>query len=89
MPRKKYILLDTNIYVHFCFFDLDLEDGIKTIESLKRILDRNEAILLLPEVVELEFEKDSSVKRKRLAKRLRKIYFAYRRKEREAKRISH
>ncbi|MEK7607257.1 MAG: PIN domain-containing protein [Patescibacteria group bacterium] len=57
MPKKKFILLDTNIYLHFCFLDLNLESGNETIEELKKSLDRKNGVLLLPEVVELEFEK--------------------------------
>lgn len=56
LKKEKFVLLDSNIYIHLCFVDLEIEN-IDVLEKLKRLLNSKKFILLLPEVIELEFEK--------------------------------
>ena len=53
---EKFVLIDTNIYISFCFYDLDIENN-GVLDELKRLLTANKFKLFLPEVVKIEFEK--------------------------------
>jgi hypothetical protein len=59
--KEKYVLLDSNIYIHLCFADLDLEGDL--LDKLKKMLDKDKFKLLLPEVVQIEFDKRFNEKR--------------------------
>ncbi|KKU48370.1 MAG: hypothetical protein A3G52_00995 [Candidatus Taylorbacteria bacterium RIFCSPLOWO2_12_FULL_43_20] len=56
MKTEKFVLIDSNIYISLCFFDLDITN-VGVLEKLGELLDQKKFYLLLPEVVELEFER--------------------------------
>ena len=56
MEKEKFVLIDSNIYLHFCFVDLEI-DNADVLEKLIKLLNADKFKLLLPEVVELEFER--------------------------------
>ncbi|MFA5925619.1 MAG: PIN domain-containing protein [Parcubacteria group bacterium] len=53
---KKYLFIDTNIYIQCCLLELE-GDNLDTLNDLEKLLEKNKVKLLLPEVVELEFYK--------------------------------
>lgn len=55
MP-KKYLLIDTNIFVQCCLLEIEGDD-LKVLRELKKLLEANKLFLLLPEVIELEFRR--------------------------------
>lgn len=53
----KYLLIDTNIYIQCCLLELEGDDhGV--LKKLHSLLEENKLTLLLPEVIQLEFEKN-------------------------------
>lgn len=56
MERQKYIFVDTQIWIYCCLSSQKGEDK-KILQTLKRKLDNNEIILILPETVAIEFQR--------------------------------
>ena len=54
--KKKYVLIDTDRYIDICFLDLE-KNSRETLIKLEKLLNKSKFILLLPEVVELEFQR--------------------------------
>lgn len=52
----KYLLIDTNIYIQCALLELEGDDH-DILKKLHTLLEQNKLTLLLPEVVELEFDK--------------------------------
>lgn len=53
---KTYLCIDTNIFIQCCLLQIEGDD-INALKSLKEVLDADSVTLLLPEVVQIEFEK--------------------------------
>lgn len=53
---EKYLLIDTNIFVQ-CSLLEEEGDDFEVVKKLLKLMDESKLILLLPEVIELEFEK--------------------------------
>jgi hypothetical protein len=53
---KKYLLLDTNIYVESCIIQLKNGDTMSILSGLLSLLDKNEIKLILPATVVFEFK---------------------------------
>src|SRR3989338_3510689 len=51
---KKYICIDTNIYIQCCLLEIEGDD-INALNDLHKLLNNNRLYLLLPDVIELEF----------------------------------
>lgn len=54
--EMKYIFIDTCIYIQCCLLEIEGDD-IGALKRVRDLLSQQKAILLLPEVVELEFNK--------------------------------
>jgi hypothetical protein len=52
----KYIFIDTNIYVYSAISS-QKQHQIESFEKLRKVLENNRAILLVPEIVRVEFER--------------------------------
>jgi len=59
--KKIYLLIDTNIFVQSCLLEKEIDDN-KSIDALLKILNNNEAILLLPEIIKEEYYKNLNSK---------------------------
>ncbi len=53
----KYLCVDTNILIQTCLLEIEEGDDIDVLKKLHKLLDDDILILLLPEVVKLEFDK--------------------------------
>ncbi len=62
MPKKKqskkrlYLFIDTDVFVQCCKFERS-KDGDSSLNALLGLLDKREVVLILPEVVQKEFDK--------------------------------
>ncbi len=56
MKKEKFVLIDSNIYIHLCFLDLEFNSD-DVLEKINKLLNANKFKLLLPEIIELEFER--------------------------------
>lgn len=54
--EKKYLCIDTSVFIQCCWLEIEGDD-ITALQVLHELLDKNEVILLLPEVIKLEFYK--------------------------------
>lgn len=57
MDPVKYLCIDTNNFVQCCIAQLDNEDTIAALDKLLEQMDAGRLVLLLPEVVKIEFPK--------------------------------
>lgn len=65
----KYICVDTNNYIQCCLLELE-GDTLDALKGLYETIEKGEAVLLLPEVIELEFYKVISSKTNKMKKQI-------------------
>ena len=53
----KYLCIDTNIFIQCCVLELEGGDDINSLKDLIKLLDDNKVKLLLPEIIEVEFDR--------------------------------
>ncbi len=66
----KYLLIDTNVYIQCCLLELEEGDDFNVLKKLHSLLENNQLILLLPEVIELEFNKILEEKTNKLVNKI-------------------
>jgi hypothetical protein len=70
---KKYVLIDTNIWIYTCLAS-DVGQDNKVLVELKKVILNEGIELIVPEVVKLEFERKSKIEFERFIEQYKKYY---------------